>query len=272
VNYRHAYHAGNFADVMKHTALIVIVDYLKKKDKPFRAIDTHAGRGLYDLAGHEAVRTKEARTGIARLKGLADMPEALKRYVEVVESFGGETYPGSPMILEKTLRLEDRLTAIEKQPEEYEALAAALRPYANATAVQADGYTRLSAILPPAERRGLVLIDPPYEALDEFAVVAATFAAAWTRFATGVYLIWFPIKRLVDADILAGEIRNRGVGKLLLLTLDVGRAPDTPADRLSQCGLIAVNPPFGFAETMAETLGFLAQHLAQGPGAGWRIT
>ncbi len=186
----------------------------------------------------------------------------------MVESFGGEIYPGSPMILEKTLRLEDRLTAIEKQPEEYEVLATALRPYANASAVQADGYARLAAILPPAERRGLVLIDPPYEALDEFAVVAATFAAAWKRFATGVYLIWFPIKRLVDADILAGEIRNQGAGKVLLLTLDTGRAPDTPPERLSQSGLIAVNPPFGFAETMAETLAYLAQHLSQGPGAG----
>lgn len=271
MNYRHAYHAGNFADVMKHTALIAALDYLKKKDKPFCVIDSHAGSGLYDLSGHEASRTKEARTGVAKLTGLGDMPPALARYVEVVGSFGNDRYPGSPLIAQKLLRRDDRLVAVEKHPEEYAALEAALRPFANTRTIQADGYARLVALLPPPERRGLVLIDPPYEADDEFAQVSAALAAAWTRFATGIYLIWFPIKRRADADSLAGEIRSRGVTKLLLLTLDVGRPADAPPERLSQSGLLVANPPFGFEASMREALAYLAKHLAQGPGAGSRV-
>ncbi|MGH6870066.1 MAG: 23S rRNA (adenine(2030)-N(6))-methyltransferase RlmJ [Rhizomicrobium sp.] len=271
MNYRHAYHAGNFADVMKHTALIAALDYLAKKDKPFRVIDTHAGRGLYDLSGHEAVRTREAQTGVARLGAAAGMPDALRRYAEVAGSFGADRYPGSPLIAQRVLRLKDRLVAIERHAEEYEALATALKPYANARTIQGDGYARLAALLPPPERRGLVLIDPPYEAEDEFARAGEAFAAAWQRFATGVILIWLPIKRRADADALAGEIRSRSGAKLLLLTLDVGRPPDTPPERLSQCGLLVANPPYGFDDTMRAMLAYLAEHLAQGPGASWRV-
>jgi len=275
VNYRHAYHAGNFADVMKHAALVAAIEHLGKKDRPFRVIDTHAGAGLYDLSGHEAARTKEARTGIARLADAPDLPEALRRYVEIVNGFGNDRYPGSPLIAQRLLRHGDRLVAIEKQPEDFAALSAALAPYANTRALEADGYERLAALLPPPERRGLVLIDPPYEAQDEFARLARAFAAAWARFATGIYLLWFPVKRRADADSLAGEILSAGAAKLLLLTLDTGRPKDAQsgplAERLSQSGLLVANAPYGFAETMRDVLAWLAVRLSQGPGSGWRV-
>jgi 23S rRNA (adenine2030-N6)-methyltransferase len=271
VNYRHVYHAGNFADVMKHAALVAVLGHLKKKDKPFRVIDSHAGRGVYDLTSAEAAKTGEARSGVARLEGLADMPPALRAYADLVRGFGPSHYPGSPLIAARLLRPTDRLVAIEKHPEEFAALSAALFPFATAKAVEGDGYDRLIASLPPPERRGVVLIDPPYEAEDEFAQLARAVAGAYRRFATGIYLIWFPVKRRIDADALAGEIRNLGVAKLLLLTLDIGRAADAPAERLSESGLLVVNPPFGFADEMRAVLAFLASHLAQGPGANWRV-
>jgi 23S rRNA (adenine2030-N6)-methyltransferase len=267
LNYRHAYHAGNFADVVKHVALVAALAYLKKKDKPFRVIDTHAGRGLYDLTGVEAGKTGEAQSGIARLGAVADAPPALQTYLAIARGFGHARYPGSPLIAAKTLRPGDTLVAIEKHPEEQAALAAALAPFANAKAVLGDGYERLAALLPPPERRGLVLIDPPYEAPDEFDRVAGAFAAAYRRFATGIYLLWLPVKRQVDADALAGEILHAGATKLLLLTLDVGRAPDAASERLSATGLLVVNPPFGFAQEMRDVLAVLEKQLAQGPGA-----
>jgi 23S rRNA (adenine2030-N6)-methyltransferase len=267
LNYRHAYHAGNFADVMKHVALVDAIACLKKKDKPFRVIDSHAGGGLYDLSGARAAKTGEAQTGIARLSNAP----ALGAYLAATRGFAPARYPGSPLIAAKLLRPGDRLVAIEKHPEDYAALEAALAPFANAKAISGDGYERLAALLPPPERRGLVLIDPPYEDEDEFERVAHAFAAAYRRFATGIYLIWFPLKRRSDADALAGEIRHAGATKLLSLTLDVGRAADAPPERLSACGLLVVNPPFGFAEEMRDALVVLAKQLAQGAGAASRV-
>jgi 23S rRNA (adenine2030-N6)-methyltransferase len=271
MNYRHAYHAGNFADVMKHAALVCAIDCLKRKDKPFRVIDTHAGRGLYDLAGREAAKTSEADTGISRLEGLTGMPPVLVAYRAIVADFGAGHYPGSPLIAARLLRPGDRLIAIEKHPEEFAALSAALRPYGNAKAEEADGYARLAALLPPPERRGIVLIDPPYEEEGEFACVARSLAGAYRRFATGIYLIWFPVKRRSDGDALAGEMLALGVTKLVSLKLGVGRAPGAPPERLAESGLLIVNPPFGFGEKMQAVLAFLATRLVQGEGAYSRI-
>lgn len=267
VNYRHAFHAGNFADVMKHAALVSALEYLKKKDKPFRVIDTHAGRGLYDLSGREAAKTREAVAGIVKLREAADVPPALKTYLDLVRGFG-DHYPGSPLIAARILRPIDKLTAIEKHPEEYMALADALRQHANVRVEDGDGYARLAAVLPPPERRGLVLIDPPYEAENEFALASAAVAGALRRFATGVYLVWFPIKRRSDADALAGELLTAGATKLLLLTLNIG---GDATERLTESGMLVVNPPYGFDAEMRETLAFLAKHLAQGEGAGSRV-
>jgi 23S rRNA (adenine2030-N6)-methyltransferase len=267
MNYRHAFHAGNFADVVKHLALVAIVGHLKKKPAPFVVIDTHAGRGLYDLAGDEASRSGEAAAGIGRLCDVRDGPEVLQTYLDLVLASGTDRYPGSPLIAAQLLRPQDRLVAIEKHPEDSPALEAALASYARARAVQADGYQRLAALLPPPERRGLILIDPPYEAADEFARAAEAFAAGYRRFATGIFLIWFPIKSAVAADAFCGEVQHAGVRKLLRLDVAV----DGPPDKLNVAGLLIANPPYGFAAEMEEAFAPIAAPLGRDAPARLRV-
>jgi 23S rRNA (adenine2030-N6)-methyltransferase len=268
MNYRHAYHAGNFADVMKHTALVAVLLHLRKKQAPFAVIDTHAGRGLYDLSGTEAGKTGEARQGIASLGDAPAGNEVLQTYLDTARSFGSGTYPGSPLIAAHLLRPQDRLVAIEKHPEECEALTTALKPFHKTRAVCADGYERLAALLPPQERRGAILIDPPFEAPDEFAQMAGVLGNALRRFATGIYLLWFPIKTKSDADALSGEVLARGATKLLRLQLDVGASAE---GRLTQTGLLIVNPPYGFDAQMREALSALAAPLGRGRPAQWSV-
>ncbi|MEJ1970332.1 MAG: 23S rRNA (adenine(2030)-N(6))-methyltransferase RlmJ [Rhizomicrobium sp.] len=256
MNYRHAFHAGNFADVVKHIALVAILRHLRNKDAPFAVIDSHAGRGRYDLGGAEAGRTGEAADGIARLADIA-ADGALGDYLRLAR--GGAFYPGSPLIAAALLRPQDRLVAVEKQPAEFAALKAALAGIRNARAEEADGYARLAALLPPPERRGLVLIDPPFEAPDEFARQARAFAAAFRRFATGIYLLWFPIKSAGEADALGGEVLAAGARKVL--RIDIARG-GVAADRLAAAGLIVVNPPFGFAAEMRDALARVAPALS----------
>jgi 23S rRNA (adenine2030-N6)-methyltransferase len=271
VNYRHAYHAGNFADVVKHVALVSVLVHMKKKDKPFCVIDSHAGRGLYDLGGGEALRTQEAANGIARLRDLAgSLPAPLGAYLDCVRAEGEGRYPGSPRIVARLLRPQDRLVAIEKHPEEEAALAAALKPFPNAKAVCADGHDRLAALLPPPERRGLVLIDPPYEAPDEFARSAETLAMACRRFATGIYLLWFPIKSKAAADAFCGEVTAKGIRRAALVVIDDGQRQ--AEDRLSAAGLLVVNPPFGFEEQMRAAADILAPRLGHPASQPARIS
>jgi 23S rRNA (adenine2030-N6)-methyltransferase len=249
MNYRHAFHAGNFADVVKHLALVSVLLHLRKKDAPFAVIDSHAGRGVYDLRGEEALRTGEAASGIGRLGGLGGGPPALAAYLELARTEGA--YPGSPLIAAKLLRPQDRLIAVEKHPQDAVALAAALKPFRKARAENADGYARLLALLPPPERRAAVLIDPPYEAADEFAEAARALASALRRFATGIYLVWFPLKSPAEADGFCGEVLAAGARKALRLDVAIG----TPSDeRLTSAGLVVVNPPFGFEDEMRAAL------------------
>ena len=254
MNYRHAYHAGNFADVVKHLALTCVLLHLRKKETPFAFIDSHAGRGRYDLAADEAARTGEAANGIGRLAGLADAEGMLGEYLRLAG--GGETYPGSPLIAAALLRPQDRLVAIEKHPEEAALLKAALIRFRNAHAEQGDGYKRLAALLPPIERRGVVLIDPPFESAAEFHDEARALGEALRRFATGIYLLWFPIKSAGEANAFCGEVLATGVKRALRIDIDIGASGKTigTKERLTAAGLIAVNPPYGFAEEMRAAL------------------
>jgi 23S rRNA (adenine2030-N6)-methyltransferase len=269
VNYRHAYHAGNFADVIKHVALVAILQHLKKKDKPFRVIDTHAGRGLYDLSGDKALRTGEAKDGIARVRDLSGAL-ALDAYLDLVRSVGSEHYPGSPLIAARLLRPADRLVAIEKHDEEFTELKQSLSNFATTRVVEGDGYERLSALMPPPERRGLVLIDPPYEAEDEFTRAARALIDAHRKFATGIFMLWFPIKSVAAANGFTGEIATAGIGKLLRVDIDLGAQPGADRERLSAAGLLIVNPPYGFADEMRRIATILAPALGRGTPA--RIT
>jgi 23S rRNA (adenine2030-N6)-methyltransferase len=248
MNYRHAFHAGNFADVAKHLALVAILQHLSIKSAGFAVIDTHAGAGSYDLDGGPARRTGEAEAGVKRL-GLGDGNAALKTYLALAR--GGARYPGSPLIAAKMLRPQDRLVAIEKHPEDGAALKAELRPFLRARVEEGDGYQRLLSLVPPPERRGLVLIDPPYEAPDEFAEAASAFAAAYRRFATGIYMIWFPIKSAAEANGFCGEVLAAGGTKLLRVDVCLTAAAE---GKLAAAGLLIVNPPWQLEAVLAEAL------------------
>lgn len=266
MNYRHAFHAGNFADVVKHLALTAILLHLRKKDKPFAVIDSHAGRGLYDLAASEAVRTGEAAGGIQKLAGIAAGEDALGTYLRLARDVAGQ-YPGSPLIAAKLLRPQDRLIAIEKHPEDFEALRRVLSPWHNAKAEKGDGYARVAALVPPIERRGLIMMDPPYEAGDEFQTAARGFARAYRKFATGIYLIWFPVKSDAAAAAFAGEILAAGAVKALRIDIALDAAPapshETMREPLNRAGLIIVNPPFAFDDEMHAALARIAPLLGR---------
>ena len=255
MNYRHFYHAGNFADVVKHVALVAILLHLKKKDAGFAVVDSHAGRGGYDLAGAEAGKTGEAAGGVARLAGLTgDLPETLSIYLSLVKESGENTYPGSPLIVAKLLRPQDRLTAIEKNPAEFAALKEALSPFRNAAAECGDGYARAIKLLPPQQRRGLVLLDPPFEASDEFSLLAQSVREAWRKFAAGIFLVWYPIKSQAAADAFTGEVLAGGMAKAM--TVDTAIA--APEGKLARAGLLVINPPYGFSAAMRAASGIIA--------------
>lgn len=248
MNYRHAFHAGNFADVVKHLALIAVLQHLQRKPKPFAVIDTHAGCGAYDMKGAEARRTGEAEAGVRRLIGLQG-DALMARYLDVCTRCN--VYPGSPLIAAEFLRETDRLVAVEKHPEEAAMLTEVLRPYPRARAAEADGYARLGALVPPHERRGIILMDPPFEEPNEFVQYAKAFAAAYRRFATGIYLLWFPIKSASEADRFCGEVLNAGADKVLRLDITLDVAVE---DKLAAAGLVVVNPPYGFATQMQAAM------------------
>src|ERR1700742_4834280 len=201
MNYRHAFHAGNFADVIKHIVLVRILTYLQEKEAAFRVVDTHAGAGLYDLTGEEAERSGEWLTGIARVMQARFSPAAIELvmpYLDLVRAFNPQrdlkTYPGSPLIARGLLRPQDRLTACELEPNARKKLIEALRRDEQARVVDLDGWMALSAFVPPNERRGLVLIDPPFEVSHEFERLADRFTAAFRKWPTGIYMLWYPAK------------------------------------------------------------------------------
>jgi 23S rRNA (adenine2030-N6)-methyltransferase len=267
MNYRHAFHAGNFADVVKHAVLARIVAYLKEKPAAFRVIDTHAGAGSYDLAGPEASRTGEWREGIGKLLGAELSPAArdlLAPYLEAVAASNPglahrddlKTYPGSPALARHWLRVQDRMIVCEAEPAAARTLANRMRGDNRIRAVAIDGYTALNAYVPPRERRGLVLIDPPFEQPDEFERLVQGIAGAHRKWPTGIYLLWYPLKdaRVTDAFCrrLAGPIAR-------MLRAELTVAPARDAQKLAGSGLIVVNPPW----TLADELGVLLPALAK---------
>lgn len=267
MNYRHAFHAGNFADVVKHAVLARVITYLKEKPAAFRVIDTHAGAGLYDLAGAEASRTGEWRGGIGRLLTTRLAPAVgalLAPYLEAVASFNdGEAlrvYPGSPALLRCWLRVQDRMIACEAEPVVAQALSNGLRGDKRIKAVAIDGYTALNAYLPPKERRGLVLTDPPFEQPDEFVRLADALAAVHRKWPTGIYMLWYPIKDLRAAEGFGRNLVRRGIARMLRAEVTV--ATPREGEKLAGSGLILVNPPWTLEAELAVLLPALADILA----------
>lgn len=276
MNYRHAFHAGSFADVVKHATLALLIERLKAKETAFRIIDTHAGIGLYDLTGDEARRTGEWQSGIARVAGLpggdplGDLLAPWLDAVRAVNPDGGLTrYPGSPMIARHLLRQQDRLTAVELHPEDAIALSALFAGDRQVRVVTLDGWLALGAFVPPKERRGLVLVDPPFEERDEFDRLLAGFRAAHQRWPTGIYLLWYPVKDLAGIDRFRHGLAGSGIPRLLRAELTV-RDRETP-DRLNGSGLVVCNAPWQFDATLTALLSQLVPVLAGGPGASFEI-
>jgi 23S rRNA (adenine2030-N6)-methyltransferase len=273
MNYRHAYHAGNFADVVKHAVLCRVIAHLRQKPGAFRVIDTHAGAGVYDLAGPEAGKTGEWRHGIARLIGDGVAPalpaEArglLAPYLDAVASFNPpgrlNAYPGSPALAQAMLRRQDRLIACELEPQAAAALTRQLRGDPRAKALAIDGWTALAAYVPPKERRGLVLVDPPFEQPDEFARLAHGLATAHRKWPTGLYLLWYPIKDAAAATAFVRKLARLDIAGMLRVELIVATASDDLGLRGS--GLIAVNPPWTLHDELKLLLPALAAALARG--------
>jgi 23S rRNA (adenine2030-N6)-methyltransferase len=273
MNYRHSYHAGNFADVLKHAIFLACLDHLALKDKPFAVIDTHAGAGVYDLSGVEAQKTAEWRDGIGRLLEAGDAPPIVARYVAAVRAaqtagFDGMTlYPGSPRLALQILRAADRLTAIELHPPSAALLTAALQGKRNVRIMQTDGYAALARLIPPPEKRGLVLIDPPFESGDEFPRLAQAVKEAYDWWESGTILAWYPVKDANAAARFEAELQGHAIPNMLVAGLTVM----SPTERMASCALVAINPPFTLFPALEAALPWLAVHLAKGQGAGSRL-
>lgn len=268
MNYRHAFHAGNFADVLKHAVLARILDYLKRKPGAFRVIDTHAGIGLYDLSSDEAQRTGEWRGGIGRLMEtpLPDEAAALiAPYLDAVRAAnpdgGVRFYPGSPLVARHLLRNIDRLTAIELHPQDNLTLKERFAGDWQARIIALDGWLALGAHVPPKEKRGLVLVDPPFEKEGEFDRLADGLARAHRRWPGGAYALWYPVKDRPAVETFRARLRQAGIAKILDIALEI-RAP-SPEPRLDGCGMVVVNPPFVLEAEMAVLLPALRDALGE---------
>ena len=269
MNYRHEFHAGNFADVFKHVFLTRMLAYLARKDTPFRVIDTHAGAGEYDVASEEAIRGGEWQGGIGRLADLSEFDESaralLKPYLDIVGPLDAEgrtpLYPGSPRIIQALMRKQDRATFCELHPQAFAELRANFRRDERVACLNLDGYMGLNAGVPPKERRGVVLIDPPFERANEFEVAWSAIKSAYAKWPTGLYALWYPVKDMAAVARFAAAIAHSGIRRVLRLELAVDER--TTAGKLARAGLILINPPYVLDDEAAILLPALARTLAR---------
>ena len=277
MNYRHAYHAGNFADVMKHVVLALVIAHFKQKPAPFRVIDTHAGIGAYDLSGEEAQKTAEASDGIVKVMGARFSPDVsalLADYLDVVRSLnsGGEIirYPGSPLLARSLVRGCDSIVANEFHGEDHLLLSQLFRRDEVVKVMGIDGWVALKSLLPPKERRGIILVDPPFEERDEFERMAQGLRDGLHRFRTGCYLLWYPIKGETACDVFNNLVRQSETASVLNVTFMIRAARDTRI--LNGCGMTIVNPPFELDRKLQLVMPALARVLRRGDGARADVT
>lgn len=276
MNYRHLFHAGNFADVLKHAVFAWIVAYLQRKPNPLRIIESHAGAGRYDLASEQASRTGEWREGVARLaEPLDEAAETLLAPYRAALAAcgwtgrpGGLVYPGSPLLSQRLLREGDRYVGAELHAETFEALRLAIGQDRRCKLLAIDGWHALRANVPPVERRGLVLIDPAFEGSDEWEVASREMINAWRKWPTGCLMLWYPLKNPRQADDLADALAAAGVAERLRVDIHVDDL--ATADRLAGCGLQVVNPPWGLDAAVEAGLPGLAARLARSGTARYR--
>ncbi len=269
MHYRHSFHAGNFADVFKHVLLIGLLQGLSRKEKPFLYLDTHAGAGLYDLSSGDAARADEWKEGVGRMATADSTPAWIEIYQglmrQLAETFPeGRIYPGSPQIAQMCMRASDRMICCERIAE----VAQVLKTNTPRAAVhQRDGYES-HAFVPPAEKRGLVLIDPPFEARDEFLQCEKFLQKALKRWANGTYAVWYPLKQQHDPQRFLRRVARLNDSELLNCTFDNGARSQ---GQMHACGLLVINPPYGFDRQAGIELAWLAKALAQGPRPSWSV-
>lgn len=269
MNYKHIYHAGNFADIAKHVGLLYCLDALKRKDAAFFALDSHSGRGFYDLQAAEAHKSGEAERGIQRLIENSIGDPALADYFAAIRARRGKRlarYPGSPALVASSLRLQDRALFVELMPAEARAAAREIESLGRVRTEIDDGYAALKAFLPPEERRGLVLIDPPYENLDELKTMLRAFTDAYRRWPTGIFLMWYPIRSATQRSMV--HIRFEALNIPKMLYADLAIHPDDAGVGLAGSGLMIVNPPFGADDYLRAAYTSIHNGIAA-PGAGY---
>lgn len=272
MNYRHAYHAGNFADVLKHTVLASILDHLKGKDAAFRLIDSHSGIGVYDLDSIEAQKTGEWREGIGRVleaKPPAAVAKILAPYLDVVRQLNPEgpltRYPGSPEIARQMARKQDRLTLVELHPEDHATLAKRYGGDFQVKTIELDAWLALKSFVPPKEKRGLVLIDPAFEDTDEYVHLASALFKAQRRWSNGIYAAWFPLKSQNTINHFYKMMVDTGIRNILRVELNVGRASTNGP--MKSCGMLIINPPWKLEESLRTALPWLTKTMSQSSGA-----
>ncbi|HFG1569454.1 TPA: 23S rRNA (adenine(2030)-N(6))-methyltransferase RlmJ [Vibrio cholerae] len=268
LSYRHSFHAGNHADVLKHIVQSLILNSLQQKEKPFVYHDTHSGVGRYDLTHEWSEKTGEYKQGIARVWQQDNIPAELDSYLDAIRQLNQvETlryYPGSPRVARAHLREQDRMVLTELHPSDYPLLEQEFHRDRQVSIYKEDGFARLKASLPPQERRGLVLIDPPYELAKEYRDVVRAIAQSYKRWATGIYAIWYPVVNRCDIDDMLEGLQGLEIRKIL--QIELGVAPDTNERGMTASGMIVINPPWTLESQMQTILPFLKQAIAPATG------
>lgn len=274
LSYRHSFHAGNHADVLKHLVLMLIIENLQQKEKGFYYLDTHAGVGRYRLFSEEAEKTAEFEQGIARLWQRDDLPEEVARYIKLIKqvNYGGKAlryYAGSPLIAAKMLRPQDRALLTELHPSDYPLLRNNFKEFDNVTTKRDNGFQQLKATLPPKEQRGLVLIDPPYELKEDYDLVVNAIEEGYKRFATGIYAIWYPVVLRQQTKRILKGLEKTGIRKILQIELAV--RPDSDKRGMTASGMIVINPPWTLTQQMQNILPYLTNVLVPEGTGSWTV-
>lgn len=273
LSYRHSFHAGNYADVLKHIVQLLILEALQQKEKGFLYLDTHAGAGLYSLQSFEAEKTAEFTEGISYLWERDDLPEIVRHYLQQVKQINPKDklnfYPGSPLLAANLLRPQDRAILTELHPSDYPLLRKNMQKFSNIQVKRENGFQQLKSALPPKERRGFVLIDPPYELKEDYQLVVEAIVEGYKRFATGTYAIWYPvvlrqqIKKMIHS-FEATQIRK-------ILQIELGIRPDSTQRGMTASGMIVINPPWKLESQMREILPYLSEVLAPAGTGHWSV-
>lgn len=273
LSYRHIFHAGNFADVLKHSVLIHIIDYLKKKDKPLCYIDTHAGPGKYPLDNDFALKNREFDSGISQLYQRDDLPPAIAHYVALVKELNGagalKSYPGSPLIAQHLLRKQDHLFLCELHSTEITLLTKRFKGVRGVDVIHADGLKHGLGLLPPSQHRGLVMIDPSYEIKQDYRLVVETLTAMSKRFASGTYALWYPVVERDRINRLEKALIATGIKNIQLFEL--GIRADSSELGMTASGMIVINPPFTLAAEMERALPYLSNLLGENNAGSYRV-